>query len=186
MSEPAPSITVVTSYSDLIAGIKAKVERLNLRQADFDELAGFAPGLSGKVFGMLQVRTLRLEKLFDALRAAGLRLKIEDDPEQEAKMLARIASNYNPRQANQARPGHASSLPSSAVLTRVLKPIGRMGGKARWHRKSKKARSDHMKMMVMAREKKRRLKKQRAAHLKRKRDRDCIVPAECIIIQPIG
>jgi len=170
VTEPVPSITEVTSYTELIAGIRAKVERMNLRQADFDELAGFAPGLSGKVFGMLQVRTLRLEKLFDALRAAGLRLRVEDDPDQEAKMLARIAANYNLREANQSRPGHASTTPSSAVLTRVFKAMGRTGGKARWHRKSKKARSDHMKMMVMAREKKRRLKKLRVAKTKRNRD----------------
>jgi hypothetical protein len=162
-------LTQVTTYTELIGGIQAKVERMNMRQADFDELAGFAAGLSGKVFGMLQVRTLRLEKLFDAMRAAGLRLRLEDDPEQEAKMLIRIAQNYNPRQANQARNGHSSSMASSAVLSRVLRPVARLGGKARWRRKSKKAKSDHMKMMVMAREKKRRLKKQRAAKAKRNR-----------------
>lgn len=180
--ETAASITevTVTSYTELIGGIGAKVQRLNLRQADFDELAGFAPGLSGKVFGMLQVRTLRLEKLFDALRAAGLRLRLEDDPEQEAKMLARISSNYNLREANQARPGHASTTPSSAVLTRVFKAMGRTGGKARWHKKSKKARSDHMKMMVMAREKKRRLKKQKADHIRRNRERQPIVIPESV------
>src|SRR5213075_2825529 len=76
--------TEITSYTELIAGIQAKVESMGVKQSDFDELAGFAPGLSGKVFGMLQVRTLRLEKLFDAIRAAGLRIRLEDDPDQDA------------------------------------------------------------------------------------------------------
>jgi hypothetical protein len=148
----------ITSYTELMAGIQGHVEALGIKLSDFDDHAGFPAGLSGKVFGMLQVKRLGPEKLFDAIRAAGLRLRLEIDPEQQAKMKDRIAQNYNPRQANQARPRHASSLPSSAVFTRVLKPVGRLGGKARWANKSKKERSAHMRMMVMAREKKRRMK----------------------------
>lgn len=164
-------MTEVTSYTELIAGIQAKIELLGVRQSDFDELAGFAPGLSGKVFGMLQVRTLRLEKLFDAIRAAGLRIRLEDDPEQDAKMKARIADNYNPRQANQARNGHAASPLSTAVLSRVFKPLGRMGGKARWARKSKKEISEHMRMMAMAKVRKDR-KRRKVALRRRIRERE--------------
>jgi len=156
--------TLVTTYTEMMAGIQAQVENLNLKLTDFDDLAGFPSGLSGKVFGMLQVKRLGPEKLFDALRAAGLRIRLEVDPEQEAKMRQRIADNYNPRQAKQSRPGHASSLPSSAVFTRVLKPVGRLGGKARWAGKSKAERAAHGKLMVMAREKKRRAR--RAARAK--------------------
>jgi len=174
MIEPAP----VTTYTELIAGIQAQVEALGVRQSDFDELAGFAPGLSGKVFGMLQVKRLGPEKLFDALRAAGLRMRIEVDPEQLEKMKARIANNFNPRQANQARNGHASTPLSSAVLSRVFKPLGRIGGKKRWARKSKKERSEHMRMMVMARERKRRKAKKVAQQRRQKmRDRSATVGA---------
>ena len=162
--------TEITSYTELIAGIQAKVESMGVKQSDFDELAGFAPGLSGKVFGMLQVRTLRLEKLFDAIRAAGLRIRLEDDPDQDAKMKSRIADKFNPRQANQARNGHASTPLSSAVLSRVFKPLGRIGGKQRWAKKSKEERSEHMRMMVMARERKRR-KARKVAQRRRMRDR---------------
>jgi hypothetical protein len=157
-------IEPVTSYTELMSAIQARVGVLGLKLTDFDDLAGFPAGLSGKVFGMLQVKRLGPEKVFDAIRAAGLRIRVEVDPEQEAKMKERIAQNYNPRQANQARNGHASSLPSSAVLTRVLRPLGKLGGAARWANKSKKERSAHMRMMVMAREKKRRDK---VAHRKR-------------------
>lgn len=58
------------------------------------------------MFGILQVKRLGPEKMFDAIRAAGLRLRIEEDPEQTAKMKARIAENFRPRQANQARPNN--------------------------------------------------------------------------------
>jgi hypothetical protein len=165
---------IVTSYTEMMAGIQAQVERLELKLTDFDDLAGFPSGLSGKVFGMLQVKRLGPEKLFDAIRASGLRIKLEIDPDQEAKMKARIADNYNPRQANQARNGHAASPPSAAVLSRVFKPLGRKGGKARWADKSPQERSQHMRMMAMAgvkkrrKEMKKRARQQRATHKARK------------------
>jgi hypothetical protein len=98
------SAAEVTSYTELIAGIRQKLAALGIRYVDFDDLAGFPSGLTGKAFGPSQVKRLGPEKLFDALRAAGLRIRIENDPEQHAKMSQRIAENYNPRQANQARP----------------------------------------------------------------------------------
>jgi hypothetical protein len=165
----------VTTYTELMAAIQAQVGALSLKLTDFDDLAGFPAGLSGKVFGMLQVKRLGPEKLFDALRAAGLRLRVEVDPEQLAKMQTRIAENYNPRQARQARNGHAATLPSTAVLNRVLQPLRRIGGRARWAGKSQQERSEHMRMMAMAGVKKRRKKQQakrarqqRAAHKARK------------------
>lgn len=155
--------TEVTSYTELMAGIQAQVGLLGLKLTDFDDLAGFPAGLSGKVFGMLQVKRLGPEKMFDALRAAGLRLRIEVDPEQQAKMQQRISENYNPRQANQARPKHAASLPSTAVLSRVLKPLGKLGGKARMAKLTPKQRSEHARLMANKRWKEYR-KRLNAAH----------------------
>lgn len=163
-----------TSYTEAMAVIQSHVEGMGLRLTDFDDLAGFPSGLSGKVFGMLQVKRLGPEKLFDAMRAAGLRFRIEIDPEQRAKMLKRIAENYNPRQANQARACHAATTPSSAVLGRVFKAMGRVGGKRRWHKKTKEEISNHMRMMAMAgvrkrrKEQKRRARQRKRAHELRK------------------
>jgi hypothetical protein len=98
---------IVTTYTELMAGIQAQVGELGLKLTDFDDLAGFPAGLSGKVFGMLQVKRLGPEKMFDALRAAGLRIRLEIDPEAGSTNETRIADNYNPRQANQARNGPA-------------------------------------------------------------------------------
>lgn len=151
----------VTTYTELMASIQAQVGALGLRLVDFDHLAGFPAGLSGKVFGMLQVKRLGPEKMFDALRAAGLRLRVEVDPEQQARMQARISENYNPRQARQARNGHAASMPSRAVLSRVLSPIARKGRESRWANTTKQERSAHAKMMAMAGVRKRRAAKAR-------------------------
>lgn len=100
----------VTSYTDLMNGIQARVCDLGIRQVDFDKLACWADGLSGKVFGPAQVKRLGIEKVFDALRAAALRLKLEPDPEQLERLRTQIAENCQPRQANQARMGHDGRL----------------------------------------------------------------------------
>jgi hypothetical protein len=169
MTEP------VTSYTELMTAIQARVGALGLKLTDFDDLAGFPAGLSGKVFGMLQVKRLGPEKVFDALRAAGLRIRIEIDPEQTAKMAIRISENYNLRQANQSRLCHASTTPSTAVLTRVFKAMGRTGGKKRWERVSKNDRSAHMSMMANSRWKRER-KKSKAANRRKQRTSKANVP----------
>lgn len=178
-------MTEVTSYTELIRGIDEGRIEMGVRHLDFEVLCSMTQGHWGKAAGMLQVKRLGIEKIFDALRASGLRMKLEVDPEQRAKMMVRVAKKFNPMSANQARPRHSSSLPSSAVLTRVLRPIGKLGGKARWAGKSKAERAAHGKLMVMAREKKRRAKKraararaQGAAH--RAANQAARQPPECV------
>lgn len=141
----------VTSYTELIGVIRTEVERLGVRSLDFDDLAGFPQGLTGKVFGMLQVKRLGPEKLFDAIRAAGLRLRIEIDPEQQAKMIERIANNFIPRQANQARNGNHASAISTQVLSRAFGHVLRKARKKRWAGKSDIERSEHARAIANTR-----------------------------------
>lgn len=159
---------VVTSYTEMMAAIQAQVGALELKLTDFDDLAGFPAGLSGKVFGAAQVRRLGPEKLFDALRAAGLRIRLEIDPEQEAKMHTRIAENYNPRQGKQARPNNHASAISTQVLSRAFGHVLREARKKRWTGKSKKERSEHARMIANVRWKRerkaKRARRQGAAH----------------------
>ena len=167
-------MTLATSYTELIVAIKDKLGALNIRYEDFDDLAGFAPGLSGKVFGPCQVKRLGIEKVFDALRASGKRLRLEDDPEQDAKMRERIAENFIPRQANQARMGNSASPISKPLMARVYGHFLKEARKKRWVNTTKKERSEHARMMAMAGVRKRRKlmkrrKRQRvAAHKARK------------------
>jgi hypothetical protein len=57
--------------------------------------------------------------MFDAIRASGLKLRLEADPEQLAKMQKQIAENCRPRQALQARPGNQANIDQRTV-DRVL------------------------------------------------------------------
>jgi hypothetical protein len=132
----------VTSYVELVAGIQARIGELGIRQVDFDKLAGFADGLTGKVFGPSQVKRLGPEKLFDAIRAASLRLRLEADPEQLERMRKQIAENCQPRQATQARMGNHSR-PSNKMIDDVLSHLAsKRGGLAQLRDAVKKARSN--------------------------------------------
>lgn len=147
----------VTSYTELIDAIRAKVGRMGLRYEDFDRLAGLPVRFAGKALGPSEVRKFSLEKVFDALRAAGLRLRVEDDPEQDAKMQARIkAKLIHPRDANQARYGNSASPISKRLMTRVYGHFLKEARKNRWANTTKQQRSEHARMMGMARIKKRR------------------------------
>jgi hypothetical protein len=117
----------VTCYSELIGAIQVRVSSLGIRQIDFDKLAGFAEGLSGKVFGASQVKRLGPDRLFDAIRAAGLRLRLEADPEQLEKMRKQIAEHCQPRQGNQARMGNRSH-PSNKMIDDVLNYLANKKG----------------------------------------------------------
>lgn len=167
-------MTAVTSYTEAVEAIRARVGELQLRYQDFDDLAGFPAGLSGKVFGILQVKRLGPEKLFDAIRAAGLRFKVEIDPEQTAKMQARITDNYNPRQANQARNNNHASPVSTAALSRVFKHLSRLGNEARKRKMTKVQRSKSAQHAANSRWKRhrkdqaRRARQRKAAHKARK------------------
>lgn len=157
------AVTVATSYTELIGGIQARIASLGIRQLDFDKLAGFPEGLTGKAFGPAQVKRLGPEKLFDALRAAGLKLRIEEDPEQLLRMQKQIAENCQVRVGYNVRTANRASPVSSALLGRCFKHLSRLGNKKKWGRMSKEKRSEHGRMMGIASGKKRRkLMKQRA------------------------
>ena len=164
----------VTSYTEMIEGIKARLADLGIRYEDFDTLASFPDGLSGKVFGPSQVKRLGPEKLFDALRAAALRIRIEPDVEQLAKLQKQIAEKCQVRQANQARNGNHASPVGTALLSRVFKHLSRLGNEARKRKMTKVERSESAKHAANTRWKRkrkmqaRRARQARAAHKARK------------------
>jgi hypothetical protein len=161
----------VTTYSELIGVIRDQVGALGVRYQDFDALVDFAPGLTGKAFGPSQVKRLGSEKLFDALRGAGLRLRVEQDPEQLEKMRKRIAENFLPRQRNQARMNNHSSPVGTILTSRVFKHYARLGGKKSWQKKTAKERFEHQRKASLARWAKYR-KRIKAANRRKQRQRN--------------
>jgi hypothetical protein len=160
--KPAPSIvpkvaapetvhafpaTEITCYSELISALKEQIGVMGVRYEDFDSLVDWASGLAGKVFGPMETKRLGPEKMFDAIRAAGLRLRVEVDPEQQAKMKVRISQNFNPRNAMQARTDshwRTQCPPSEKMIDRVLIYLAnnKPGGMRRLNDAVKAARSN--------------------------------------------
>lgn len=171
-------MTAVTSYTELIGAIREKVGRLGLKYEDFDDLVGLPVRFSGKALGPSHVRKFNLENVFDVLEAAGLSMKVDDDPECEERMRKRIAEKYNPRQANQARPNNHASAISSHVLSRAFGHILRKARKKRWAGKSKAERSAHASAIANVRWKKVR-KRRRVAQQRRAKHRLVAVDTMC-------
>jgi hypothetical protein len=140
--EPIAAAAPVTSYNEAIEVIRARVgDRLKISYANFDALCTFPAGLTGKVFGPSQIKRFGLEKFFDAIRGAGLRIRFEEDPEQTAMILDRIKNNFAPRQANQARPCNTSH-PSAKMIDNILDYLTRKkGGLGRLNSAVREARS---------------------------------------------
>jgi hypothetical protein len=142
----------ITSYSEAIQVVRQRLgERFNIRYEDFDTLCQFPDGLTGKCLGPAQVKRFGIEKFFDALRGAGLRIRLEEDPEQTAKMIERISNNFLPRQANQARQNNHASTISTHILSRAFGHILRKARKARWDGKTPAERSQHASDIANAR-----------------------------------
>jgi hypothetical protein len=134
----------VTSYTELINAIRSRLGELGIRYQDFDSLADFPSGLTGKVLGPSQAKRLGPEKLLDAVRAASLRIRIEPDEQQLGKMQKQMAENCQPRQANQARMNNRNHLrPSQQLIDRVLTHLANTnGGLALLNGAAKQARSN--------------------------------------------
>lgn len=158
----------ITSYTELIEAIKARIAELGIKYENFDDLAWFSPGMSGKVFGPSQVKRLGTEKLFDALRAASLKISVEPDPAQLEKMRKQMAEHVQIRHTNQARYNNHSSPAGTHMMSRVFKHLSKLGGKARMSQMSKSELRSHQQAASNARWKKHR-KRQKAAKSRKNR-----------------
>jgi len=84
------------------------------------------------------------------VRGVGLRIRFEEDPEQTARMLERVAQKYEPRQAQQARPNNRSHL-SNKMIDEVLSYLAnRKGGLTVLNDAVKQARSNRARRAAKA------------------------------------
>jgi hypothetical protein len=163
---------LITTYTEMIAAIDAARQRRGWRHLDFEKLVDMAEGSWAKVAGPVQMRRLGPEKFFDAMRAAGLKIIAEDDPEQIERMNRQVAKKLiHPGQLNQARNGNHASAISTQVLSRAFGHVLREARKKRWVGKSKTERSEHARKIANMRWKRVR-KRRAAAQLGRKRQRE--------------
>jgi hypothetical protein len=120
--------TVVTCRDDLVEALRNRKAEIGLSNAFIETALHMTDGGCDKILGPAMIKGLTLPVAFDLLELFGCRLKVEVDPELEARMRDR----YERRDERRVRPQKRIS---KALMERV-KPLlfaelGRAGGKAR-------------------------------------------------------
>ncbi len=122
---------IIADYDQLIAAFRARVDTLQLSQALIDDLAGWASGYSGKLFGPSQTKRLGLGNLFILLETLGLGLALVENPAALRKMERR----YERRSEWTRRTGVIRKQFSPEVRQKLvsehMSEIGSIGGRAR-------------------------------------------------------
>ena len=113
-------IADVTSYEQMLAALRARVNELQLNGERFDEFAGLPRGYLSKLIGARPIRRLGMTSFAPVLTGLGLRLLVIED--QEA--TERLKNCLPPRNQSYVR----SVAVHTNVTTRFLRKIGAKGG----------------------------------------------------------
>jgi hypothetical protein len=101
---PAVAI-LISDYDELVESVRQRVDDMGMTRLELDHQAGMQEGYSGKILGPKHKKIFGMKSLGDTLGAIGCKLLLVEDPEQTAKMRARIKPRRRPiRQAASAAP----------------------------------------------------------------------------------
>jgi hypothetical protein len=96
---------MISDYDELVESIRQRVDDMGMTRLELDHQAGMQEGYSGKILGPKHVKIFGMKSLGDTLGAIGCGLLLVENPEQTAKMRARIKPRRRPiRQAASAAP----------------------------------------------------------------------------------
>src|SRR6516165_5035334 len=116
-------IADISSYEEMIAALRRRVNELNINGERFDEYAGLPRGYLSKLVGANPVRRLGMTSFEPVLTALGLRcLFVEDE-----QATQRLKNRLPPRNGSYVRGG----VTHIALTTRFMQKIGRKGAQAR-------------------------------------------------------
>ena len=136
MPEPAPSVTPIATYDDLLSACRRQVAALGMNYQILDEVAGFCDGYTSKLFaaseyssngGRRSKRHFSPESFDAYMEALGLRLVAVEDPDKVAKLKAFCESKYLAREGP-IRTVASDCLVHLKVSREFLKRIGKNGG----------------------------------------------------------
>lgn len=120
-------------YDSLVAGFAARKAALGLSNETVDELAGFARGHTGKLFGLRPgsgySKSLGPMSLGTLLGALGLELWLVENAEATAQLRRR--SDFTARVESQVRSAASHDRVIIRFSRRYMKRIGKAGGKAK-------------------------------------------------------
>jgi hypothetical protein len=87
---------MISDYNEFVAAVRDRVDEMGLTRHELDHQAGLQEGYSGKLLGPTQIRGFGKMTLGPTLGAIGCKLLLVEDPEQTAKMRARITPRQRP------------------------------------------------------------------------------------------
>jgi hypothetical protein len=127
-------IADVSSYEQMLAALRARINELNINGERFDEYAGLPRGYLSKLVGAHPVRRLGATSFAPVLNGLGLRCLLIEDQEATARLKNRIA----PRNPSYAR---RTALYVTETTERQWRRIQKLGRIARWKKLTKAERS---------------------------------------------
>jgi hypothetical protein len=99
-------LKIISTYDDLVEGVRERCDEMSMTRAELDHQAGLADGHAGKLLCPAHLKRFGIRSLGFVLGGIGCKLALIDDPDQAAKIRARM----KPRE----RPIKARALPSPA------------------------------------------------------------------------
>lgn len=120
-------MTTCRTYDDLIRGIREHMNAIGMSCNELDAVSGMPTGYAGKVLGPARVRALGPKSFEYFLGALGLVMKLEVDPEAEARIAARAEKLKATAKGVGRNPPRNRSLKDS--LRRQAIRHGRVGGR---------------------------------------------------------
>ena len=112
-------LAAVSSYEEMIAALRQRVNELQIHGERFDEFAGLPEGYLSKLIGPNPVRRIGVVSFAPLLAGLGLRLLVIEDKD-ATKRLKRLPPRNSSYVRSIAVHGH--------LTTRFLQKIGRKGG----------------------------------------------------------
>jgi hypothetical protein len=122
-----------TSYDEMLAAVRARVNELDVCGERFDEFAGLPRGYLSKLIGVRPVRGIGKTSMQPVLCGLGLKGQFVEDPVGTARLKNRIT----PRNNSFSRTVYTLW----ALTDRKWAQIQKLGRKARWKKLTKAERS---------------------------------------------
>ena len=136
-------IADVSSYEQMLAALRARVNELQINGERFDEYAGLPRGYLSKLVGAKPIRRLGMVSFEPVLAALGLRCLFVEDK----AAVERLRRQTTPRNESYVR-GGATHL---TLTTRFMQKIGRLGAQARVDNSTKAQRQEWARHAAIAR-----------------------------------
>jgi hypothetical protein len=122
-----------SSYDEMLAAVRARVNELQINGERFDEYAGLPRGYLSKLIGVRPVRRISHTSMQPVLAGLGLKGQFVEDPQGTARLKSRVV----PRNNSFSRTVHTLW----ALTDKKWAQIQKLGRAARWKKLTKAERS---------------------------------------------